>query len=108
MRRYERISKSKTPSAEFAEAIIARAVGEMGATAFAAAMFQSLAIIGALAERGLIDPRRVAAWADFFATSQTGGVAPDIGAGAAAALGNFSSVIRAMADKAQANSPVLQ
>lgn len=31
------------------------------------AMFQNLALIGALAERHLIDPAKVADWAEFFA-----------------------------------------
>jgi len=31
------------------------------------AMFQNLALIGALAERHLVDPAKVADWAEFFA-----------------------------------------
>jgi hypothetical protein len=37
------------------------------AAANTAAMFQDLALIGALAERHLIDPAKVADWAEFFA-----------------------------------------
>jgi hypothetical protein len=37
------------------------------AVAKATAMFQNLAIIGALAERHLVDPAKVADWAEFFA-----------------------------------------
>ena len=37
------------------------------AVANTTAMFQNLALIGALAERRLVDPAKVAAWAVFFA-----------------------------------------
>jgi hypothetical protein len=37
------------------------------AVANTAAMFQNLALIGALAERRLVDPAKVADWAEFFA-----------------------------------------
>ena len=37
------------------------------AVANTTAMFQNLALIGALAERHLIDPAKVADWAEFFA-----------------------------------------
>ena len=37
------------------------------AVANATAMFQNLALIGALAERHLVDPAKVADWAEFFA-----------------------------------------
>jgi len=30
-------------------------------------MFQNLALVGALAERGLVDPGKIADWAEFFA-----------------------------------------
>jgi len=37
------------------------------AVAKTTAMFQNLALVGALAERQLVDPARVANWAEFFA-----------------------------------------
>jgi hypothetical protein len=37
------------------------------AVANTTAMFQNLALIGALAERHLVDPAKVADWAEFFA-----------------------------------------
>ncbi|WGJ14187.1 hypothetical protein QEV83_16280 [Methylocapsa sp. D3K7] len=38
------------------------------AVANATAMFQNLAIVGALAECHLVDPTNIAGWAEFFAT----------------------------------------
>jgi hypothetical protein len=37
------------------------------AVAKTTATFQNLALVGALAERGLVDPAKVADWAEFFA-----------------------------------------
>ena len=52
------------------------------AVAETTAMFQNLALVGALAERGLVDPAKVAAWAEFFAegmeNSGNGSAAPAI------------------------------
>jgi hypothetical protein len=44
------------------------------AVANATAMFQNLALIGALAERHLVDPANVADWAEFFAKGMENGV----------------------------------
>ena len=44
------------------------------AVANATAMFQNLALIGALAERHLVDPAKVADWAEFFAKGMENGV----------------------------------
>ena len=46
------------------------------------AMFQNLALIGALAERHLVDPAKVADWAEFFADgmeNSTGNVPANLG-----------------------------
>jgi hypothetical protein len=48
------------------------------AVAFATAMFQNLALIGALAERHLIDPAKVADWAEFIALEMENSAAMDI------------------------------
>jgi len=43
------------------------------AVANTTAMFQNLALIGALAERHLVDPAKVADWAEFFAQGMENG-----------------------------------
>lgn len=63
-----------------------------------ASMYQSLAVVGALVEKGLIDPMRVAHWAAFFATQSPNDL-PEVKAAIADRLKQFAELIEAMAKK---------
>jgi hypothetical protein len=53
------------------------AIAEELAVATTAATFQNLALIGALAEHRLVDPAKVANWAEFFALEMGNSAAAD-------------------------------
>lgn len=74
----------------------------------AAVMFQSLAIVGALAEQRLVDPLKVAAWAETLATGQGLDLAPKIREGIAAQLTAFAVVLRSMTAKPPGSGNVRQ
>ena len=65
-------------------------MGGLIAQTGAASMFQSLAIVGALAEARTIDPLKVAAWAEVFAKHY--GMSPQ----AADQVRQFASLIRSL------------
>lgn len=87
-----------------------RAIGEQVAIAQGAAIYQGCAIVGALAERGLVDPLKVAAWADFFAENQGRGndLPPSVREGVAAGVAEFAKVLRAVARKPPGSGEVRQ
>jgi hypothetical protein len=68
----------------------------VAAIAFAP-MYYCAAIIGALAERGALDPMKVAAWADVFAKGQGKDLPEAVRAALADQLGQFAELIRSMA-----------
>ena len=81
---------------------------ELLAVAQAGAMFEALAIVGALAERQLVDPLKVAAWADVFGQNQGGNQTSAIREGIAQQLVGFASVVRSMATKPAGGGQVRQ
>lgn len=73
------------------------------------AMYQSLAIVAALAEARMVDQFKVAAWAETMAgiaTAKNGN--PDGGAAIAEQLRGFAGVIRSMATKPAGGGQVRQ
>lgn len=62
-------------------------------------MFMAAAIVGALAERGLVDPGAVAKWARFFADADVLDVSPGAKAAIASQLGSFADLIEKMATR---------
>ena len=76
------------------------AIGAVAAgIAAAAGMFQSAAVVGALVESGVIDPQKVAAWAEMFADGQSQKLSPDVREAVAQHLKGFASLIRSMPTK---------
>jgi hypothetical protein len=76
------------------------AVAEQLAAAEAAAMYPGLAIAGALAQRGLVSPLDVAAWADVLREGyQQRATLPNTAATISRVLEGFASVLRSMATK---------
>jgi hypothetical protein len=62
-------------------------------------MFMAAAIAGALSERGLVEPRSVAAWARFFADADVLNVSQDVKAAIASQLGSFADLLEQMATR---------
>jgi hypothetical protein len=81
---------------------------QLAAVTQASAMFQALAIVAALAERRLVEPLKVAAWADVFAQNQGGNQSAAIREGIAQQLVGFASVLRSMATKPAGGGQVRQ
>ncbi len=71
------------------------------------ATFQACALVRALAERGLVDPLKVAAWADVFAAGQSQNTAspPNTRQAIADSLGSFAELLRKMATKPEGELP---
>jgi hypothetical protein len=66
----------------------------------AGAIYRDIAIVSALREAGLVDPLKVAAWAELLATgmgSDQMDMAPEIRAGIAGQLTTFAGMLRGMA-----------
>ena len=62
-----------------------------------ASMFESLAIVSALAEQRLVDPLRVVAWAEMFARGLPSNLPPEVRTGVQSQLTSFATVLRSMA-----------
>jgi hypothetical protein len=89
--------------------IIARVVADHFTIALYASRLESAAIVGALAQRGLVDPELIAKWADTFAGARpTGALPPAVQEGGAAALRDFAEMIRNMARKPAEGSAMRQ
>jgi len=71
-------------------------VATMVGIASGVAMYQTLAVIGALAERRLIDPLKVADWAKVFANGLGPDLAPDVHDSIRQQLEGFAEVIRSL------------
>jgi hypothetical protein len=65
----------------------------------AISLFEAAAIVGALAERRLVDPLKVAAWAEMFAKGQGKELAPETRKLVAEGLNGFALVLRSMVTK---------
>lgn len=76
-------------------------VGDAHAIMAGIAIHQSAAIACALAERGLVDPFKIAAWAEMFAGIQgkSEGLAPGHHEAVATGLKGFANALRSMATK---------
>jgi hypothetical protein len=76
-------------------------VGDAFAIAYGIALHQSAALACALAEQGLVDIFKVAAWAEFFAGIQGNGegLSPSHHEAVAAGLKGFADALRSMATK---------
>jgi len=61
-----------------------------------AATYRCCAIVAVLAEEGLVDPLKVAEWADLFAASQGNDLALEIRDGIAAEVRGFADLLRSM------------
>lgn len=61
--------------------------------------FRAFAIVGALVQRGALDPMSVATWAEFFAGVQSKTSPPDIREAINEGLRDFANSIRSMATK---------
>jgi hypothetical protein len=72
---------------------------DFGAVAVAVPTFQSAAIVAALAERGLVDPIKVAAWVDTFAAGAANDQSPEIRREIVSALRDFATLLRSMASR---------
>ncbi len=72
------------------------------------AAFQSWSIVAALAERSLVDPVRVAVWAEFFAENANQNLAPLMREAIAEALRDLAKMIRAGATKPAGGGQVKQ
>ncbi len=77
--------------------VVEATVGASFGAAAGISMYQGMAIVAALAERGLVDMIRVAEWADTLAAMQAAGDAPGTPNVIAQGLRSFSAVLRAMA-----------
>ncbi len=75
-------------------------IGAMAAgMAAAAGMFQSAAIVGALAEAGAVDPKRVAAWAEMFADGQSQNLSAEVRSAVAEHLRGFAKLVTSLPTK---------
>jgi hypothetical protein len=77
---------------------LAEAFNAATATTGGVALYQSLAIIGALAEARLLDPRAVAKWASFFAESLPPTTPPEAHESVRAGIEGFALALRALAE----------
>jgi hypothetical protein len=73
-----------------------RDVGDAMAVVGLAAVFQALSVVGALCDRGAIDPLAVARWAEFFAANQSTASGEAMREGVAHTLGDFARALREM------------
>ena len=60
-------------------------------------LYQSLAIVAALAEARLLAPTAVSKWADFFAANLPPNTSPDVREGIRAGIEGFAATLRCMA-----------
>jgi hypothetical protein len=74
-------------------------VAGMIASVSTSSMFQCCAVIGAVAERGVIDLLNVAKWSEFFADNQGKDLAPEIRTSVAMQPKGFAALLRAMQAK---------
>ncbi len=64
--------------------------------ASAAAMFMATSIVGALAQRRLVDPSNVAEWAQFLGKNLPADMTADVRAGVASSLSSFADLLEDM------------
>ncbi len=77
----------------------AAALASIVAATAGASLYQSLAIIGALAEARVLDPLAVAKWALFFAANLPPGPTPEARQAMREGVEGFAATVRAMATK---------
>ena len=82
-----------------ASAQVLRSIALTSAASNMAAVEVSCAIVSTLAERGAIDPNRVAVWATWMADNQPAATEPTVSEGAANTLRTFAKLLSAMASQ---------
>ena len=76
---------------------LSEAIQTLAAASIGVGLYQSLAIVAALAEARVLDPMAVAKWADFFAANLPPNTAPGAREAMRDGISGFAAAVRSMA-----------